>query len=40
LPCAARTRTPWVKALVASFQTEAIRRFIETKYEGTLIPAF
>jgi len=31
---------PWVKALVASFQTEAIRRFIETKYEGTLIPAF
>lgn len=31
---------PWVQALVASFQTEAIRRFIETKYEGTLIPAF
>ena len=31
---------PWVKALVASFQTDAIRRFIETKYEGTLIPAF
>lgn len=31
---------PWVKALVESFQTDDIRRFIETQYQGTLIPAF
>ncbi|KAF1042618.1 MetQ/NlpA family ABC transporter substrate-binding protein [Xylophilus sp.] len=31
---------PWVRPLVESFQNERIRRFIETKYEGTLIPAF
>ncbi|MEX8194644.1 MetQ/NlpA family ABC transporter substrate-binding protein [Comamonas guangdongensis] len=31
---------PWVKALVASFQTDSVRRFIETQYQGTLIPAF
>jgi len=40
---AVRTRdkdAPWVQLLVASFQTDHIRRFIETQYEGTLIPAF
>ena len=30
----------WVQPLVASFQTEEVRRFIETRYEGSLIPAF
>jgi len=30
----------WVKPLVESFQTEEVRRFIETRYEGSLIPAF
>ncbi|RYF01140.1 MAG: metal ABC transporter substrate-binding protein [Comamonadaceae bacterium] len=30
----------WVKPLVESFQTEDVRRFIETRYEGSLIPAF
>ena len=31
---------PWVKPLIESFQTQEMRRFIETKYEGNLIPAF
>jgi D-methionine transport system substrate-binding protein len=30
----------WVKSLVASFQTDEVRRFIQTKYESALIPAF
>lgn len=40
---AVRTRdkdAPWVRTLVQSFQTDDIRRLIETRFQGSLIPAF
>lgn len=29
---------PWVKTLVESYHDDAIREFIETKYEGSVLP--
>lgn len=31
---------PWVKKLVAAYQSAEVREFIETKFKGSLIPAF
>lgn len=31
---------PWVKTLVSAYQSDEVRRFIETKYQGSVIPAF
>ncbi len=31
---------PWVKKLVKAYQSEEVRRFIETEFKGSLIPAF
>lgn len=31
---------PWVKKLVAAYQSPEVRSFIETKFKGALIPAF
>ncbi|GMG93075.1 MetQ/NlpA family lipoprotein [Cupriavidus metallidurans] len=31
---------PWVATLVKSYQSEAVRKFILTKYQGSIIPAF
>lgn len=31
---------PWVQQLVKSYQSEAVRKFILTKYQGSVIPAF
>lgn len=31
---------PWVKKLVRAYQSEEVRRFIETEYKGSLVPAF
>ncbi len=31
---------PWVKMLVESYHDDAIREFIETKYEGSVLPVF
>ncbi|HBU99402.1 MetQ/NlpA family ABC transporter substrate-binding protein, partial [Thalassospira lucentensis] len=31
---------PWVKTLVESYHDDAIREFIETKYEGSVLPVF
>jgi len=31
---------PWVPQLVKSYQSEAVRKFILTKYQGSVIPAF
>ena len=31
---------PWTKSLVAAYQSDAVRKFIETKYQGSVIPAF
>lgn len=31
---------PWVKTLVESYHDDAIRKFIETKYQGAVLPVF
>lgn len=31
---------PWVKTLVKSYHDDSIREFIETKYEGSVLPVF
>ncbi|KAF1042617.1 MetQ/NlpA family ABC transporter substrate-binding protein [Xylophilus sp.] len=31
---------PWVRPLVASYQSEEVRRFILSKYQGSVVPAF
>lgn len=31
---------PWVKPLVAAYQSEPVREFIKTKYQGSVIPVF
>jgi len=31
---------PWVKKLVKAYQSEEVRKFIETKFQGSLVPAF
>ena len=31
---------PWAKSLVSAYQSDAVRKFIETKYQGSVIPAF
>ena len=31
---------PWVQQLVKSYQSDAVRKFILTKYQGSVIPAF
>ncbi|AMO98579.1 lipo, YaeC family protein [Collimonas arenae] len=31
---------PWVKKLVKAYQSEEVRKFIETEFKGSLIPAF
>ena len=31
---------PWVKKLVKAYQSEEVRKFIETEFKGALIPAF
>ncbi|MGO4808239.1 MetQ/NlpA family ABC transporter substrate-binding protein [Cupriavidus sp. 2MCAB6] len=31
---------PWVKKLVKAYQSDEVRRFIETEFKGSLIPAF
>ncbi len=31
---------PWVKKLVAAYESEDVRRFIDAKYNGAIIPAF
>ena len=31
---------PWVKTLVESYHDDSIREFIETKYEGSVLPVF
>ncbi|VVE38370.1 metal ABC transporter substrate-binding protein [Pandoraea capi] len=31
---------PWVAPLVKAYQSEEVRKFIETKYQGSVVPAF
>ena len=31
---------PWVAPLVKAYQSEEVRRFILSKYQGSVIPAF
>ncbi|WP_256258744.1 MetQ/NlpA family ABC transporter substrate-binding protein, partial [Burkholderia ubonensis] len=31
---------PWVKKLVAAYESNDVRRFIETKFGGAIVPAF
>ncbi|WP_434034949.1 MetQ/NlpA family ABC transporter substrate-binding protein [Cupriavidus sp. a3] len=31
---------PWVKKLVRAYQSEEVRRFIDTEFKGSLVPAF
>jgi len=31
---------PWVKRLVAAYQSPEVRQFIETEFKGSLVPAF
>ncbi|WP_430474871.1 MetQ/NlpA family ABC transporter substrate-binding protein [Thalassospira lucentensis] len=31
---------PWVKTLVESYHDDSVREFIETKYEGSVLPVF
>ncbi|QRQ84651.1 MetQ/NlpA family ABC transporter substrate-binding protein [Cupriavidus oxalaticus] len=31
---------PWVAPLVKAYQSDEVRRFIQTKYQGSVIPAF
>ncbi|MPM93467.1 D-methionine-binding lipoprotein MetQ [bioreactor metagenome] len=31
---------PWAKALVAAYQSEPVRKFIQQKYQGSVVPAF
>ncbi|AOJ72332.1 MULTISPECIES: MetQ/NlpA family ABC transporter substrate-binding protein [Burkholderia] len=31
---------PWVKKLVAAYESDDVRKFIETKFNGAIIPAF
>lgn len=31
---------PWVKKLVKAYQSEEVRKFIETEFKGSLVPAF
>lgn len=31
---------PWVAPLVKAYQSDEVRKFIQTKYQGSVIPAF
>ncbi|KVE35477.1 MetQ/NlpA family ABC transporter substrate-binding protein [Burkholderia sp. TSV86] len=31
---------PWVKKLVAAYESDEVRKFIETKFNGAIVPAF
>ncbi len=31
---------PWVRKLVAAYESDDVRKFIETKFNGAIIPAF
>ena len=31
---------PWVRKLVKAYQSEEVRRFIESEFKGSLVPAF
>ncbi|MFX5705451.1 MetQ/NlpA family ABC transporter substrate-binding protein, partial [Acinetobacter baumannii] len=31
---------PWAKKLVQAYQSEEVRKFIETEFKGSLVPAF
>ena len=31
---------PWVKKLVAAYQSEDVRRFIDTQFKGAMVPSF
>ncbi|ALS58697.1 MetQ/NlpA family ABC transporter substrate-binding protein [Pandoraea norimbergensis] len=31
---------PWVAPLIKAYQSEEVRKFIETKYQGSVVPAF
>ena len=31
---------PWAKHLVAAYQSPEVKSFIETKFNGALVPAF
>ena len=31
---------PWVRRLVAAYQSPEVRQFIETEFKGSLVPAF
>ncbi|HEX7867307.1 MAG TPA: MetQ/NlpA family lipoprotein [Variovorax sp.] len=31
---------PWVKPLVKAYQSEEVRKFIQTKYQGSVLPVF
>ncbi|AXO14402.1 MetQ/NlpA family ABC transporter substrate-binding protein [Thalassospira indica] len=36
----ARKDEPWVKTLVEAYHDDAVRKFIDTKYEGSVLPVF
>ncbi|MGI4984550.1 MAG: MetQ/NlpA family ABC transporter substrate-binding protein [Janthinobacterium lividum] len=36
----ADAKQPWVAPLVQAYQSEEVRRFIETRYQGGILPAF
>ncbi|MGA9914308.1 MAG: MetQ/NlpA family ABC transporter substrate-binding protein, partial [Paraburkholderia sp.] len=31
---------PWVKKLVAAYQSEDVRQFIKTQFKGSVVPSF
>ena len=31
---------PWARKLVQAYQSEEVRKFIETEFKGSLVPAF
>ena len=33
-------RQPWARKLVQAYQSEEVRKFIETEFKGSLVPAF
>lgn len=37
---AADKEAPWTRQLVAAYQSEPVRQFIQQKYQGSVIPAF
>jgi D-methionine transport system substrate-binding protein len=31
---------PWVKKLVAAYESDEVRKYIDTQFKGAIIPAF